>query len=677
MFYKHIIAILIWVSVTNHVFSQSPQYSFSRLNINNGLSNNQVNCFYKDKQGFLWIGTMSGLNRYDGYHFKIFRHDQKDTSSLADDFISKIVEGPGNKLWIATRSGMNVFDPLTEKFSRNTVSALNEVGIVSNLITDIRKDTKGDFWFLSGRETLYRYSQSAKRSTVVFKTLFQQNEIASFDIGKDGHCYIIHTNGVITILDAATGRTISSNNIPAKVFGSSRLLYSVFTDNDNELWIYFSAIDPKGVLRLNPANGNYTLLEKDKGMPKLNTNLVVSIQQDNQDNIWLSTDHGGINIYNKKTNTIQYLLHNDDDSKSLSQNSITASYQDNTGIIWLGTYKQGISYYHENIIKFPVYRHQLSNPASLPFDDVNRFVEDAKGNIWIGTNGGGLIYYDRAANKFIQYKHQPGNLNSISNNVIVSLFIDHQQKLWIGSYYGGLDCLDNGRFIHYKNDPADPNSLSDNRVWEIYEDSKKNLWVGTLNGGLNRLDREKNIFYHMDVSQQNSIGSNYISALTEDGQGNLWVGTDNGVDVIDNKNNVTHYANYSAQPDGLSNNNIISIFHDSRGLLWIGTRDGLNLFEPKKKGFISFRTNEGLPGNTILNILEDDQKRLWISTNNGVANITVLTDENKKLTIKSVNYDELDGLQSTEFNENAALKKSKSEMIFGGDIDFNIFYTYD
>jgi ligand-binding sensor domain-containing protein len=416
---------------------------------------------------------MSGLNRYDGYHFKIFRHDQKDTSSLTDDFISKIVEGPGNKLWIATRNGMNVFDPLTEKFSRNTASALNEVGIVSNLITDIRKDTKGDFWFLSGRQTLYRYSQSAKRSTVVFKTLFQQNEIASFDIGNNGHCYIIHTNGVITVLDAATGSTISSNNIPAKVFGSSPLLYSVFTDNDNELWIYFSALNPKGVLRLNPANGHYTLLEKDKGMPKLNTNLVVSIQQDNQDNIWLSTDHGGVNIYNKKTNTIQYLLHNDDDSKSLSQNSITVSYKDNTGIIWLGTYKQGISYYHENIIKFPVYRHQLSNPASLPFDDVNRFVEDAKGNIWIGTNGGGLIYYDRIANKFIQYKHQPGNLNSISNNVIVSLFIDHQQKLWIGSYYGGLDCYDNGRFIHYKNDPSDPNSLSDNRVWEIYEDSKK------------------------------------------------------------------------------------------------------------------------------------------------------------------------------------------------------------
>lgn len=613
---------------------------------------------------------MSGLNRYDGYHFKIFRHDPRDSGSLSDDYISAILEGPDNRLWIQTNLGFNIFNPLTERFSANTTSVLQQFGITGNTITDIKKDVHGNFWLLSGRQILYKYDEKNNKVQVVFKSLFLQNDISAFGLDKNDHCYIIHNNGSITVLNTANSQIISTNTILASVFGQNPGNYSVFVDNEGELWVHANANKPLGVLRWNPATSTYNLFQKESGAVRLNNNLVVSIQQDEQGNIWICTDHGGINIYNKKTNTIQYILHNDEERKSLSQNSITASYKDNSGIMWLGTYKQGISYYHQNIIKFPVYKHQSSDPYSLPFDDVNRFVEDAKGNIWIGTNGDGLIYFDRAANRFFQYQHQPGNSNSISNNVIVSLFIDHQQKLWIGSYFGGLDCYENGHFIHYKNDPADPNSLSDNRVWEIYEDSKMNLWIGTLTGGLNRFDRAKQIFYHLNTSQQNSIHSNYVCAFAEDEANGLWIGTSNGIDVIDNSNNIIYY---NAQNTNLSNNNIICIFRDSRGLMWVGTRDGLNVYDKAKKTFHAFKTTEGLPGSTILNILEDEERHLWISTNNGLASITVLQDRNKNISIRSVNYDELDGLQGTEFNENAALKTSRGEMIFGGANGFNLF----
>ena len=647
--------------------AQPIQYSFSRLDIISGLSNNQVNCFYKDRQGFLWAGTMAGLNRYDGYRFKVFTHDLQDTSSLSDDFIIRILEGPDNKLWIETRNGFNLFDPQTEHFSRNITPALQSLGIQGNTLTDIQKDAGGNYWFLSGRQALYRYDAKTKKCIPVFKSLFQQNQIASFAFARNGNCILVHTNGLITILDVTTGKPIGTNGAPARVFGSNPLLYSIFIDKDGEWWIYAVTAN-QGVLRLHPNTGEYTLYERNAGTPRLNTNLVVSIQEDNQGKIWLCTDHGGINIFDKKSNTVQYLLHNDDERKSLSQNSITASFKDNTGIIWLGTYKQGISYYHENIIKFPVYRRQSSEPGSLPFDDVNRFVEDSKGNLWIGTNGGGLIYFDRSVQHFTTYLHDPDNTNSISNDVIVSLYLDKKGRLWIGSFFGGLDCYTNGTFLHYKNDPSNPNSLSDNRVWEIYEDSRENLWIGTLNGGLNRLDREKNIFYHLNSSQVNSIRSNYISAMTEDRQHNLWIGTDNGIDMLDDKNNVIHYAGA-----GLSNNNIICLLLDSRGRMWVGTRDGLNIFDPLKKTFQSFHVGDGLPGNTVLNILEDEQEHLWISTNSGIASISVSGGAGA-WTINSVNYDELDGLQGTEFNENAALKTSRGEMIFGGANGFNIFH---
>ncbi|MFI5187801.1 MAG: two-component regulator propeller domain-containing protein [Chitinophagales bacterium] len=656
---------------------QNIHFQFSRLDISKGLSNNQVNCFFKDQKGFLWVGTMSGLNRYDGYQFKQFRHDLHDTTTLSDDFIHNIIEGPGDKLWIQTRNGFNIYDPVTEKFDRNITGQLKNLGIPAGSISAIMRNKDRDFLFLTDQHTIYKYVVSAGKSFILYEANSSVHALSAFAEDHKKQYWLIYANGLIEAIDS-TGRLKLQSDIPSKIYGKDSANYSLFIDNENELWIYASSGTPKGVILYHPETGSYRRLEKDNGYPRLNTNLIISIQQDNTGNIWICTDHGGVNIFNKKDSSIQYLMNNVDDDKSLSQNSITAAYKDNSGIIWLGTYKKGISYYHENIIKFPVYRHQPTNPNSLNFDDVNRFVEDAKGNLWIGTNGGGLIYFDRTNNKFAQYLHEPANPNSISNNVIVSLWIDHKQRLWIGSYFGGLDCLENGKFTHYRHDPANPNSLSDDRVWEIFEDSKKNLWVGTLDGGLEKFDSDHTIFYHHKASPVNSIHSNYIAAIIEDRQGKLWIGTNNGIDVVDNATSqITHFKNYTNPAGGLSNNDIICILEDSRGLIWAGTRDGLNVFNKEKKKFQSFRMENGLPSNTILNILEDNRGQLWISTSNGISKISVSDEEDNTVapvTISCTNYDELDGLQGTEFNENAALKTSKGEIIFGGANGFNLFY---
>jgi signal transduction histidine kinase/DNA-binding response OmpR family regulator/streptogramin lyase len=398
--------------------------------------------------------------------------------------------------------------------------------------------------------------------------------------------------------------------------------------------------------------------------------------QDNNDDIWISTDHGGINVLDKNTHTIRYILNNINDRKSLSENSITSAYKDNAGIIWVGTYKQGISYYHADIIKFPLFRHIPSVAGSLQYDDTNDFAEDAKGNIWIGSNGGGLIYYDRASGKFTQYVHHADNPNSLCNDVIVCLYMDRRQRLWIGTYFGGLDCYDGKQFVHYRHNLADSNSIADDRVYEILEDSNNNLWIGTLSAGLDRLDRDKNIFHHYKGYAPNSIHAYYISELMEDRDGNIWVGSANGIDVLDKKTgHFVYYSNFTNNPKGISNNNIISLLQDSRGLVWAGTSDGLNVFDKQNNSFKSFRIENGLPGNTILTILEDKQQRLWVSTPNGLSCIQVhqKNEDVNELTISCKNYDELDGLQGIAFNENAALKTHKGELVFGGANGFNLF----
>lgn len=682
---KNLVAILLTgLLTTGLLHAQTDQYQFLRLDIGQGLSHNQVNSIFRDSKGFLWFGTMSGLNRYDGYTFKVFKHDLRDSTSINDDNVTRIYEGPGKKLWVETSSGWNIFDPATERFDRRAAQHLAKLSLPAASITQIVKDRKGNYWFVLA-SGVFKYDAASGRAVPVYRppdSKGTQPSITAFGEDAQGNFWLVHNDGLLIRMDGQDHTRLFKTDLLAKAMNNEILTYSLFIDQENELWIFMVG-ELRGVFHFDPAAGKLDHITKETGPYRLNTNLVMGILQDNKGHIWICTDHGGINVLTKGQPKMQYLLNNTDDNKSISQNSITTLYKDDAGMIWLGTYKKGICYYHEHIIKFPLYRHQPSAANSLPYDDVNRFVEDSKGNLWIGTNGGGLVYYNRQTHHFTRYVHDPANPRSLSNNVIVSLWIDHQQQLWIGTYLGGLDRFDGKQFIHYKHDPADPNSLSDNRIWEIYEDSRKDLWVGTLNGGINLLDRKRNMFRHYRTTGTPALHANYISAITEDKEGNLWLGTTAGIDVLTNMGTpggfkVTQFKNIPNDPKSLSNNHVMAILHNQQGMIWVGTRDGLNLFDPQRKTFQSFRTGDGLPHNTILTLLPGKHGQFWASTPNGISNIRPRYDAvTKTVAIDCRNYDETDGLQGNAFNENAALRTSKGELIFGGANGFNVFNPND
>ncbi|MFT3935433.1 MAG: two-component regulator propeller domain-containing protein [Chitinophagaceae bacterium] len=670
-----ILTILLLLRITTGAFSQTAQFQFNRIDIRQGLSNNQVKGVLKDSRGFLWFATMSGLNKYDGYQFKVFRYNPSDSVSLSDDFIVRIFEGPGQKIWIDTHKGFNILDPVTEKVDRNIGKSLAALALPNTNITNLIKDNAGNYWFLMAGKSLYKFMPVNGKTLHLYELPDGDTPLTSFTPDNQEYAWIVHSNGAIEKIDAQSGKVVQRSDILSVKFKNELQNYSIFEDKQGDLWFYIYA-GAQGVFHYEPSSGKLEVIDKDSRPYHLNNNIVVGILQDNNGKIWISTDHGGVNILDKSTHTVNYVLNNPDDNKSLSENSVSISYKDYDGFIWIGTYKHGVNFYHANIIKFPLFSNIPSNPNSLQFNDINDFAEDAKGNIWIGTNGGGLIYYDRSSTRFIQYLHKSNDANSLSNDIIVSLYVDKQQKLWIGTYFGGLDCYDGKKFTHYRNNPADTNSLSDDRVYEILEDAQKNLWVGTLSGGLNRFDREKNIFYRYKPYETNSIHASYISELMEDREGNLWVGSSNGIDVLDKKTStVEYYSNFTNNPKGISNNIILSILQDSRGLIWIGTSDGLNVFNKEDKTFKAFRIENGLPGNTILTIVEDHQHRLWVSTYNGISCIQVHqpNDNVNNITISCKNYDEKDGLQGIAFTENAALKTRSGDIVFAGANGFNIF----
>lgn len=662
------ILVLLLLFLLRFTYAQRQPVQFSGLNIHTGLSNNQVNCIHKDAKGFLWFGTMSGLNRYDGSNFRVFRHSLSDSLSLSDDYITHIFSLPDNRLFIKTRNGDNLYDPVKEQFT-NAAPWLLAAGMPALGVSSVLK-AGNSCWIAYADSGLYRLEADGRARRIPLPG--GEASVADMKMYGTDFLYVLLYNGGLLKLDARTGHIVQNTGVLRKYVTARPLTLQLFVDAAKELWVYMPGID-FGVMYLNPQTNVVKHVSRRQGI--LNNDIVNSVIQDEHGTMWIGTDHGGINLVNKHDFSSTFLTNQPDDVKSVAENAIYALYRDDQGIIWCGTYKRGISYYAENKMKFTLYRNkQAGKGPGLSYNDINCFAEDKKGNIWIGTNGGGLIYFDRQAGTFRQFKHNPADDNSPGNDVIISLYVDNWDNLWIGYYFGGLDYYNHSRFNHYRHSEQDPNSLSNKTVWKIYRDKRNNLWVGTLGGGLDRFDPGNGIFYHNNISLPNSVHSNFISALAESPNGDLWIATAYGIDIMDKEKGTFTHLLHSTH--NLSNDNVTSLHCDSRGNMWAGTREGLNVYNAKTGTFRSFRIEDGLPDNNINSILEDNNRQLWVSTSNGLSRITVEQDHNG-IHIHCRNYDEDDGLQGRAFNVSAGFRLRSGELLFGGADGFNIFNPAD
>ena len=653
-------------------------FLFNHLNVSHGLSNNQINAIYKDNEGFMWFGTMAGLNRYDGYSFKIYKYDIDDSSSISDNFVNQIMEDHLGRLWIGTRNGFNIFDPVKEKFISPQMDKAFEryISLAPQSVNNIIKASDGNFWYLDNHSRIFRYnnhSDNIEEINFYDSANYSASEMYCTDIASDhkGNIWVVTTNGILKLISKEDKKVKKELKNIYDLMGGKLNYYLLFVDNDDGLWIN-AKNDALGIFYFDFKSGKFHHITKDKGPARLNTNIVNGIIQDDNGKIWIATDHGGLNCLDKETFSIMYLLHNPNDQRSISQNSITSIYKDNTGIIWLGTFKKGVCYYHEEIIKFKSYKHIPSISNSLIIDDVNCFAEDMKGNVWIGTNGGGLDYFDRDEGRFNHYAHNPIDIYSLSNNIIVNLYMDKNNILWIGTYYGGLNYYDGNRFYRFVSDENDPNSIADNRIWKIFEDSQGRLWIGTLGGGVDLFDRKNKVFKHFKETYKVRNMSDYISDIDEDKDGNIWIGTANGIVILTKEDQIRILQQQTEDSSTLSNNNITALECDDRGYVWIGTREGLNLFNIKEKKYKIFRQSDGLADNVIATVIMDDFNNIWIGTPNGLSNLILENDNWQELSISIKNYEESDGLQGKEFNQNAALKNTSGDLLFGGANGFNI-----
>jgi len=668
---------------------------FEHLTIEDGLSQNAGLAIFQDSKGYLWIGSQDGLNRYDGFNFKIYKHDPDDPNSISNNGILVIMEDKDGYLWIGTwGGGLDRFDPVTETFVSYRYHPEESSSLSNDTVTSIKQDSSGTLWVgtLGG---LDRYNPSIhgfdhfKNDPNDLQSL--SSDVISVVFEDSNHQLWIGTGANslegsgLNRFDPSTGKAVRyqhADSDPQSL--SSNNIAAIYESANGKFWIATGgfSLHGGGLDEFDPRTGTARHFSNDpKIADSLSTNDLMTLWGDSNGMLWIGTWATGLNLMD--LSNPGHFLHYQNDPyfpDSLSGNNVWSLYKDRSGILWIGTSHSGINKLASNSGQFSLYRNNPSDQASLGTNATGAFSEDKHGNIWIATWGAGLERFDPHTGLFQHFRHEPDNPHSLSNDSFMDVYVDTYDTVWAGTLGTGLNRLNptTGRVLHYIHDPENPASLVDDNIAAILPDKESGLWLGTL-GGLSHYDPNTDTFtnYIHDPDDPSSLNENKVVRLYLDSEKNLlWVGTWGGglsqLDLNDSlhtnseRANFINYRNDPDDPSSLSEDSVWAIHKTADGYLWLGTQMGLNRFDPNTKTFKHYTEKDGLPNNVVLGILEDDHGKLWLTTNNGLSHFDPQTET-------FINYDSSDGLQSNEFNSNAYFRATNGTIYIGGINGFNLF----
>lgn len=652
--------------------AQGPEIKFEHLSIVDGLSQNTVRAILQDHRGFLWFATQDGLNRYDGYDFKIFRPDPDDPQSISSSDILCLYEDSRNELWVGTDRGLNRYNHVTEKFERFFHVSGNRESLSNDYVTTIREQAGGTLWIGSqkgltrlelstgklGRFDPWVHGGYQLRDELVSEILVEGNEIW---VGtRDGGLYHIDSESGIGFRFAsqAGGRgALSGINVT-----------SVVRDGNGTLWVGTRT----GLNQfISEEKGFRRFLRNDAIPGSVAGDAVRRLYCDAEGRLWVGTE-SGLSLYEAESDRFTNYRWDPADPGSLNADAVWSIYEDRSQILWVGSSGAGLNKYDKKKAQFRHFRGGRGTKG-LSGKNVWSVSGDRLGRLWIGTDNG-LNRFDPSTGGFKLFENEPGNKNSLNDNRVFSILEDRNGFIWIGTWEGGLNRFDPGagKFIQFEHDPSDPSSLSGNDVLCIAEDASGVLWIGTFSAGLNKMDANTGRFtrYTHDHGNRKSLSNNSVRFVTETSGGDFWVATDGGLNLFDRASGSFEVFRHDpGNPRSLSNDVVLTLFEDRDGTLWVGTHSGLNK-TIEKEGSIRFETwdeRRGLANNAVLGILQDERNRLWITTNHGLSRFDPVSGQFR-------NFYESNGLQSDEFNAGAAFRFSDDRLAVGGVNGFNIFH---
>lgn len=628
--------------------AQAQDPVFRHLSVDDGLSATKVNALVQDTRGFIWAGTVDGLNRFDGYEVREFRNEEADSTSLSDNVVLFLHEDLNGYLWVGTSDGgLNRFDPATETFTRFTHDPDVSNSLANDEVLAIAEDASGHIWIGTG------------------------DGLSRFDPNE----------GVFTTY---------KNNPEDERSLSHNVAQTLFVDEDGTLWI--GTLD--GLNRYNPNTDSFTVF-RDPENPVVNGVSVIEGSESGE--FWIGTFGAGLYLFDPQTGLFEASPVEGEFGASI----IVSLYEDNDGTLWIGTGGDGL-YERSAGGEQTAYKFDSANPDGLSDNFVRFVLRDRQGIVWAATYNG-LDWLDPSRNSFTRYRHIPNQPESLSSNTVHAVFRSTAGALWAGTD-AGLDFSSDGSstFRHF---PSPTNTAF---VTDIYESDGGNVWVGTqqglwtLNrqtgrfqhvpladasivisslvpdgsgnllvgmldsgfGVLNMSSREFKSFRH-EESRSESLGHNQVKDVVVDRNGVVWIGTRGGLDRLDDDTDggsFSHFTHQPRNPSSLSDNAVLSLFVDQDGVLWVGTEGGgLNRFDPFEEdaGFEAYtESNSDLPSNTVHAIVQDNSDFLWLSTSRGLARFDPVTEAFRI-------FDDEQGPGTRSLND-AAFKAPDGTLYFGG-----------
>ena len=619
-------------------------YYFRHYQVENGLSNSTVFCSTQDKKGFLWFGTKEGLNRFDGYHFKLFtrrgNNTAGDASATGSDLIYCLFSDQQGTLWIGGQNGLFRFDDQQERLVR-VIDSLVEINW-------IQTDDRGNCWFLS-MNNIYRYNLQTKQLTH-----FPENKYfyaTSICKSEDGSIWFTANDGLIKKFDPGTNTFLSYNIFSHSPEPSSRWLQRIRYAGNH---IFLIGTNSQGLKSFDETTGDYQDILTYN--PDKTTIFVRDIMQYAPDEFWLATE-SGIFILNLKTHALTNLRKKFLDPYSLSDNAVYTLCKDTEGGVWAGTFFGGVNYYSRQYSSFQKYFPDNSK-NSISGSAVREICQDRYNNIWIGTEDAGLNKLNPKTGAITHFMPAGAPTDIDYTNIHGLLAIGNE--LWIGTFEHGLDVMDirTGKVIRRYLAGPRPNELKSNFVLCLIRTRAGQLLMGSSNGAFSY--REKtNDFAPLPTVPRHNI---FIAAIMEDHEGTVWVGT-HGKGVYYYNPLTGKNGHYDASPAGNDKDATLNVLNaiteDSNNNIWFSTEgSGAWRLAPDRKTFTNYTTANGLPSNFIFKVIEDNNKNLWITTSKGLAN---LHQGDTPVTI----YTKANGLLNDQFNYSSGFKDPDGRLYFG------------
>lgn len=626
------------------VFGQSP-YIFHHLTTKNGLSNGNVTAILKDSYGFLWIGTQYGLNRYDGYGFKVYTANPDVPGNMVTNNVGGLQEDGLGNIWISSFSYM-VYNREKDNFINDVPGFLQDLGIQVDRNYKVYVDRKKYLWVLS-EQNAFLYD-TREKILKVFNIKVRLDEVVTAELSDDGESlYGILKPGYLWQINKHTG---NQTVLELKHVVKPELYTKIYADSRGGLWLFSGQTDLIYHRQNQQSDWKKLLLSS---VTREQRNKVLNMQDDGNGRIWIGTDHSGVFIYDRNKETLTNLLEDPKTNSSIGSNNVTCSYRDEDGVIWIGHSKKGISYYHSSF-------HTIENIEQPECRDVSIILEDRQGNIWLGTDGNGL---------FLKESGKGGKIKKLplQSGVIVSLLEDRKGRIWIGTYLDGLFCYENGKFTQFTTRTS---GLATDNIWCLEEDRYENLWIGTLGGGLQYLRNENRSMNSLVTVCE---GMKHPMHLYYDNGDNLYLGTVYGLYVVDitTGNHVVHTGNKRGTQH-FKQMLISNVYKDSNNNIWLGHLEGLTLWDTKKDTLYFIDKEHGLTDNIVHGIIEDEHQNIWVSTSNGLSVLSAEHDGRGDVRISCRNFSTRDGFKDNYFNNHAMYRLHTGDLLLGGTEGFTV-----